>query len=126
RAGTLEEQAAGPMLNPLEMNNASKLRVVEKVRQSPYASAFRDLYGPNALADVDTAFANATRAVAAYERTPELAPFSSRYDRYLAGTGTLTPEERRGAGHIEGPPAPQHASRPPRPPPPPRRRPPAP
>jgi cytochrome c peroxidase len=103
RANTLEEQAALPMLNPLEMNNPNKQRLVEKVRKSSYARGFRDVYGPNALADIDTAFANVTRAVAAFERTPAFAPFSSRYDRYLAGTEALTPEEQRGLAVFEDP-----------------------
>ncbi len=103
RAHTLEDQAALPLLNPLEMNNPSKERVVEKVRRSPYARGFRDVYGPDALAEVDTAYANVTRALAAFQRTPAFAPFSSRYDRYLAGTGTLSPQERRGLAVFEDP-----------------------
>jgi len=103
RAGTLEEQAAMPMLNPLEMNNPTKQHVVDKVRRSAYARGFRDVYGPDALADVDAAFANVTRALAAFERTPAFAPFASRYDRYLTGTGTLTPAEQRGLALFEDP-----------------------
>jgi cytochrome c peroxidase len=103
RAGTLEDQAALPLLNPLEMNNPSKQRVVEKVRRGAYARAFRNLYGPGALDDVDTAFANVTRALAAFERTPAFAPFSSRYDRYLAGAGALSPAELRGLAVFEDP-----------------------
>jgi cytochrome c peroxidase len=103
RADTLEAQAALPLLNPLEMNNPSKARVVEKVRRSSYARGFRNAYGPGALDDVDTAFANVTRALAAFERTAAFAPFTSRYDRHLAGTETLTPEERRGLAVFEDP-----------------------
>jgi cytochrome c peroxidase len=103
RADTLEDQAALPLLNPLEMNNPSKARVVEKVRRSSYARGFRDVYGPGALAEIDAAFANVTRALAAFERTAAFAPFSSRYDRYLAGTGTLSPQELRGLAVFEDP-----------------------
>ncbi len=103
RASTLEEQAALPLLNPLEMNNPSKAHVVEKVRRSSYARGFRDVYGPDALADIDAAFTNVTRALAAFERTPAFAPFSSRYDQYLAGTGTLSPQELRGLAVFEDP-----------------------
>src|SRR5689334_15263484 len=56
RAASLEDQAAGPLLNPLEMNNPDKARVVEAVRRASYAPAFRELFGPAALDDVDTAF----------------------------------------------------------------------
>lgn len=103
RASSLEDQAVLPLLNPIEMNNPSKERVVEKVRRSPYARGFRNAYGPGALDDVDTAFANVTRALAAFQRTRPFAPFSSRYDRYLAGAAELTPQERRGLALFEDP-----------------------
>jgi cytochrome c peroxidase len=103
RASTLEEQAALPFLNPLEMNNPSKAHLVEKVRRSSYARGFRDVYGRDALADVDAAYANVTRALAAFERAPAFAPFTSRYDRYLAGAGTLSAQELRGLAVFEDP-----------------------
>lgn len=103
RAHTLEEQAALPLLNPLEMNNPSKEHVVGKVRRGAYARAFRDIYGPEALADVEVAYANVTRAMAAFQRTQPFAPFASRYDRYLAGTEALTAQELRGLAVFEDP-----------------------
>jgi len=103
RAGTLEAQAAQPLLNPIEMNNPSKERVAEKVRRASYARGFRDVYGANALADAETAFANVGRALAAYERTQPFAPFASRYDQYLAGTEKLTAQELRGLAIFEDP-----------------------
>ena len=96
RAATLEEQAAGPLLNPLEMNNPDKATVVEHVRAAPYAGAFLQLYGPHALDDVDVAFARIAEVIATYERSPELSPFSSKYDRFVAGTARLTPQEAHG------------------------------
>lgn len=103
RADSLEDQAAPPLLNPLEMNNPDKASVVDKLRRADYAPAFRQVFGPGALDDVDTAFADLTAALAAFERTRELAPFSSKYDRYLAGTATLTAEEERGLAIFEDP-----------------------
>ena len=98
RADTLATQAAGPLLNPKEMNNPDRATVVEHVRASPYAAAFRELYGPHALDDVDQAFGRITEVIAAYERGPALSPFNSRYDQYMAGTGSLTTQELRGYG----------------------------
>src|SRR5262249_52680952 len=89
RAHSLEEQAAGPLLTPLEMNQPDKASVVAAVRRAPYAPVFRALFGPAALDDVDAGFAHITEAVAAFERTSVFAPFSSRYDRYLAGEAAL-------------------------------------
>jgi cytochrome c peroxidase len=101
RATNLEEQAAGPLLNPLEMNNPDKGRVVAQVRAAAYADTFRQLFGPHALDDVDTAFAHVSEVLAAYERSPELSPFASRYDRYIAGEASLSRQEQRGLALFE-------------------------
>lgn len=103
RAASLEQQISGPLLNPLEMNNPDKAHVVAAVRASSYASHFREVFGPHALDDTETGFAHIAEALAAYERSPALAPFSSKYDRYLAGKATLTPAEQRGLAIFEDP-----------------------
>jgi cytochrome c peroxidase len=91
RADTLAQQAAGPLLNPREMNNPDKATVVNHVRAQDYAQDVRAIYGESALDTVDGGFAHITDAIAAYERSPELSPFSSRYDK-----GTLNAQELRG------------------------------
>jgi cytochrome c peroxidase len=96
RAATLEEQAKGPFLNPLEMANTSKRQVVDKVRAADYATLFRQVYGPDAFSETDAAYDRIADAIAAFERTREFAPFTSRYDAYLAGKATLTGQEMRG------------------------------
>ena len=103
RAHGLEDQVAGPLLNPLEMNQPDKAAVVAAVGRAPYAPAFRTLFGPGALDDVDTAFGHIADVIAAYERTSTFAPFSSRYDRYLAGEHTLDEAELRGLAIFEDP-----------------------
>jgi len=103
RAHTLEDQAAFPLLNPLEMNNPDKAAVVASVRAASYASAFRASYGPHALDTVDDGFAHIVAALAAFERTAVFAPFSSRYDRYLAGEAALSEAEQRGLAIFEDP-----------------------
>lgn len=45
RAASLEDQLAGPLLNPIEMNNPDKATVVEAVRSSSYAADFREVFG---------------------------------------------------------------------------------
>jgi cytochrome c peroxidase len=96
RGGSLEHQAGFPLLNPVEMNNPDPASVVASVARAPYADAFRARYGADALAEPEAAFHRVADALAAYERTPELAPFSSKYDRWLRGEATLTPAEQRG------------------------------
>ncbi len=96
RAADLVEQAKGPFLNPLEMNNPSKLVVIEKVKAADYADMFEIVYGPGALDDVESAYDMVADAIAAFEMTSELNQFSSKYDHYLqTGTG-LTEQELSG------------------------------
>jgi cytochrome c peroxidase len=95
RANTLEEQALGPLLNPLEMNNPDRRTVVDKVAASRYAAQFRQAFGAGIFNDTDTAFTQLGVAIAAFEREA-LQPFSSKYDAVVRGTATLTPQEARG------------------------------
>jgi len=96
RAATLEEQTQGPLLNPVEMANPDKTTVVKKVRAGGYRKAFEQVYGAGALDQVEPAFERIVAAIAAYERSPEMNPFSSKYDAWLRGEAELTPQEERG------------------------------
>ncbi|HYA81578.1 MAG TPA: cytochrome c peroxidase [Methylocystis sp.] len=98
RAMTLEQQAAGPLLNPVEMNNPSKAAVVAKVKAGVYADAFRAVFGRDAFDDPDAAFDKITRAIAAYERTEVFHPFASKFDDVLRGEAKFTPLEAEGFG----------------------------
>jgi cytochrome c peroxidase len=103
RAQSLEDQAAGPLLNPLEMNNPDKAAVVSAVRRASYAPQFRELFGAHALDEVDSGFAHIAEVIAAFERNATFAPFTSKYDRYLAGEVSLSPAEQRGLDIFEDP-----------------------
>ena len=96
RANTLAEQAMGPPLNPLEMANPDIQTVAAKLRKLSYAPLFLEVYGENALADAETAYANMADAIEAYEKTTELSPFSSKYDYWLKGQAELSEQELRG------------------------------
>lgn len=96
RAADLVEQAQGPFLNPVEMNNASEAEVVAKVQNASYSADFITLFGANAFADTATTYTNIARAIAAFEATAEVNPFSSKFDAYLAGQYTFSASEQRG------------------------------
>ncbi|MFC2099119.1 cytochrome-c peroxidase, partial [Bacteroidota bacterium] len=98
RANSLEEQAMGPPLNPLEMANADTLVIRDKLRELEYADMFIGIYGQEALDNPSTAFRNMADAIAAYERTAEFNPFDSKYDHFLRGEAELTEQEIRGLG----------------------------
>jgi cytochrome c peroxidase len=101
RAPDLEEQAKGPFLNPVEMNN-TKEGVVEGVRNSPYARLFREVYGVASLDNVDSAYNLVAKAIASFERSTQVNRFTSKYDFYLRGKVRLTAEEKRGLELFNG------------------------
>jgi cytochrome c peroxidase len=92
----LAEQAQGPPLNPVEMNMESVEALVDVVRNARYKPLFLQVFGVNALDDNEIAFDYIAQALAAYERSPEVQPFSSRYD-----SGQLTEQELRGLSLVE-------------------------
>lgn len=89
RAATLEEQAAGPVHNPIEMDT-NWSQVIEKLeRDASYVSAFMAIW-PDGIQG-----AHIQRALAEFERS--LLTPDSAFDRYLKGDyQALGAESRRG------------------------------
>jgi cytochrome c peroxidase len=101
----LAEQAQGPFLNPLEQNNPNPKSVCLKVRASSYSMLFEDVWGPGSLdcvRNVAGTYEKIARSIAAYEKSDEANPFTSKYDAFLAGQATLTPQEAWGLELFEG------------------------
>jgi cytochrome c peroxidase len=99
RSATLEDQASGPLFNPREMGLRDAEVLLQRLRANPsHSASIETLFGPEALDDADAATAAVTRAIAAYERSPEFVAFDSRYDRYLRGEYTPTQQEALGMG----------------------------
>lgn len=94
RVNTLEEQAAQPFTNPLEMGNHDNVMVAGKVRRAGYYRDLVRIYGEPA--SDDSLFSYITNAIAAYERSAEMNPFSSKYDAWQAGKCELTTQEQQG------------------------------
>lgn len=92
RAADVEEQAKGPLLNPVEMALADADGALRVLKSIPgYVAAFRAAFPEE---KDPLTFDNLARAIGAFERklvTP------SRWDRFLRGDRTaLTDEEQRG------------------------------
>jgi len=102
RAATLEEQAQGPFLNALEMNNASKAEVIDKVKSAAYASDFETVFGAGALDNVDSAYLQIAEAIAAFERTDTFSPFNSKFDAVQNGLAIFTLAEQNGQNLFNG------------------------
>jgi cytochrome c peroxidase len=94
RANTMAEQALGPLLNPLEMNNPSRRAVVDKIAASRYAPLFRQQFGEGIFNNTDAAFTQIGVAIEAFERAT-LQPFSSKFDAMVRGAVAFTPHPRR-------------------------------
>jgi cytochrome c peroxidase len=80
----LADQALGPFLNSVEMANISEAQVIADVEASAYAELFEQVWGAGSLSDVEAAYDQVALSIAAFERTQQFAPFSSKYDAYLA------------------------------------------
>ncbi|WP_158089541.1 cytochrome-c peroxidase [Magnetofaba australis] len=91
RAASLEEQALGPIANPVEMGVEDLNRVLARLRRdAEYPSLFAQAFsGEESITQT-----NLARALAAFERT--LIQNQTRYDRFVRGEGEFTPLERRG------------------------------
>lgn len=97
RAKTLEEQAGGPPLNPIEMGMKDKKEVVERIKENAYyVQAFKELFADDIFSDEVKAYDAMTQAIASFERTNAFSSFDSKYDRYLKGEYDLTPLEDLG------------------------------
>jgi len=80
RAATLEEQAAGPVHNPIEMGS-NWTAVIDKLnRDEKYVARFVEVYGGEITAE------RIADAIATYERS--LLTLNSPFDRYLRGDET--------------------------------------
>ena len=97
RARNLHEQAALPLLSPLEMANRDRGDVVMRVRRSAEAQALREAFGPTVLDDVEAAFKAIVLCLEVFQQDPaEFYPYDSKYDAHLRGQATLTDAERHG------------------------------
>lgn len=95
RAGSLEEQALGPISNPIEMGETLE-NVVAKLNAIPgYRDQFREVFGTEVTVE------GIGLSIAAFERTIVSGP--SPYDRYLMGEeDAMSPAARRGMHLFNG------------------------
>ncbi|MBT3055370.1 MAG: c-type cytochrome [Candidatus Thiodiazotropha sp. (ex Codakia orbicularis)] len=97
RASSLEDQAKGPLINPIEMGMPSLDHVVNTVRNIPeYQVLFSSTFPTRPSITIDTI----AMAIASYERT--LITPDSPYDRFIRGdSSALTDKQIRGMALFE-------------------------
>lgn len=89
RAASLEEQALGPIQNPIEMGNTLKKMVAKLHTIQGYRKQFKKVFG------TDVNAAGVAKAIAAFERS--LVCGNSAFDRYEDGDdAALSESEQRG------------------------------
>ncbi len=126
------DQAQGPFLNPVEQalpdNACVVYRVCNPVVPENYPISFQEVWGPESCAigwpiDIETvcamegamvelsdedrfkaerAYDNIALSIAAYEASPEVNAFTSKYDYSMNGKAKLTKQERRGFALFQG------------------------
>jgi cytochrome c peroxidase len=90
RAESLEEQAKGPMQNPIEMGNTHEAIVARLKSIAGYRTLFSKAFGTEEI-DID----RVAKAIACFERT--VLSGNAPYDRYKRGDKTaMTTEQVRG------------------------------
>jgi cytochrome c peroxidase len=89
RAASLEEQALGPIANPIEMGHSLEAMVLDLSKIPGYQERFKKVFG------TDVTKEGVAKAIAAFERT--ILSGNSAYDRYQAGdTNALSAAQKRG------------------------------
>ena len=89
RASSLEEQALGPMENPVEMNTPLDTVLARVTAIKGYRKAFKNTLNKDSISINDIAY-----AIATYEKSLTSRP--SKFDYYLIGKRQLNVEELRG------------------------------
>lgn len=97
RAASLEDQAKGPILNPIEMGMPDEASVEARIKSIPgYVTQFTAVFGGKSPVTYD----NIAKSIAAFERT--LITPNSGFDRYLRGEkSALSAQALRGMKLVE-------------------------
>jgi cytochrome c peroxidase len=98
------EQAKGPFLNPKEQALPDAAALVGKVCAATYSGLFKDIWGDDICdpGNVTHAYDAIGLSIAAYEGSPEVNAFTSKYDYVLKDQAKLTKQERLGFALFQG------------------------
>lgn len=97
RAATLEDQAKGPILNPIEMGMPDPETAVKRIKSIPgYVEQFEKIFGNKEPVTYD----NIAKAIATFERT--LITPNSPFDRFMKGDEkAISTSAKRGMQLVE-------------------------
>ena len=104
RFNSLHAQAMFPFFSPVEMDNGSAADLARKLDRAAYAGNFRKVFGNNVFLHPALAVRDATLALQQFElQDASFHPYTSKYDAWLDGKATLTPQELRGKQLFDDP-----------------------
>ncbi|MEO8004399.1 MAG: cytochrome c peroxidase [Betaproteobacteria bacterium] len=104
RADTPALQAKEPFVSPFEMANADHASVITKLAAATYAAEFKSVFGAGVFNDVEGAYLRMTLAIQAYEKEDsEFNSYTSKFDAFLAGKTSLSPQELNGFSLFNNP-----------------------
>jgi cytochrome c peroxidase len=94
RSDTIAELVRQPLFNPNEMNAGSPRRLAAKIASAPYAKEFHAAFAR--AAGAEAVMRGIGAALEAYLTSDEMTPATSKFDAWVRGEATLTPQEKRG------------------------------
>jgi len=101
RADSLATLVRQPLFNPDEMNAGDPRRVADKIARGPYAKQFHAALGR--AADPESILRDVGAALEAFLTSDEMTPATSKFDSWVRGDATLTPQETRGLEAFKDP-----------------------
>jgi cytochrome c peroxidase len=104
RFNSLHAQATLPFFSAQEMDNRSPEDLAKKLSDAGYAGDFRAIYGQDIFDHPAKAVESATLALEQFElQDASFHPYTSKFDQWLDGKATLTPQELRGKQLFDDP-----------------------
>ena len=101
---SLHAQAMLPFFSPAEMDNRGMQDLAKKLNEAEYGRDFRKVFGRDVFHHPALAVEEATLALEQFELQDEsFHPYTSKFDRWLDGKATLTPQELSGKQLFDDP-----------------------
>ncbi|HEV2487348.1 MAG TPA: cytochrome c peroxidase [Terracidiphilus sp.] len=104
RFNSLHAQAMFPFFSPVEMDVRSVEALVKKLKNSAYAGEFLAVFGNDIFDHPKLAVEKATVAIEQFElEDRSFHPYTSKFDKWLDGKASLTPQELHGKQLFDDP-----------------------
>ena len=97
RVNNFEDQILHPLFDENEMGLSNELMLFNRLKgDSKVKDKITQIFGQEALENPDVLLNAVQTSIAAFERSKAFSAFDSKYDRFLAGSYTMSKQEERG------------------------------